>query len=269
MTSALESAADHAIDAALDLLARSDVGSGPRIRKTDRDFATAADFAIEDSTRALLARLTPDLGFLGEERGHTGSRERYWCLDPIDGTTNFSRSLPHWGIALALVADGEPQSGRVVLPALTEQYRTRDGSAYLDGTRITVTPTHTLADAIVSVGDFATGSGSKEANAARLAIIGRLADRVGRIRMLGSAATDLAWLAAGRLDAVVIASNHPWDVAAGIAIARAAGAVVTHFDGQPYRLDGPDVLAAAPGVHGDLVRLSLGDAGTGAGLHGS
>jgi myo-inositol-1(or 4)-monophosphatase len=80
-------------------------------------------------------------------------------------------------------------------------------------------------------------------------MLGQLGAAVGRVRMLGSAATDLAWPAAGRLDAVVIDANHPWDVAAGVALARVAGAVVTHIDGSPYTLSGHDLLATTPHVH--------------------
>lgn len=73
--------------------------------------------------------------------------------------------------------------------------------------------------------------------------------------MLGSAATDLAWWADGRLDAVIIDANRAWDVAAGIALSVAAGATVTHLDGSAYTLDGPDVLAAAPSIHECVVSL--------------
>ncbi len=244
-------ASASAVDLALQLLAES-TGAG-RVYKTDRDYATEADFLIEDRVRAHLANLTPEVGFLGEERGHTGDTRRYWCLDPIDGTTNYSRGLPNYGIALALIEDGLPVIGEIALPAHGERYSVRDGSARLDGRLIAVAETADPADAIVAVGDFATGRDSQRKNAERLATIGRLADRVGRIRMLGSAATDLAWLAAGRIDAVITHSNHPWDLAAGIALVRAAGATVTDHGGRPYALNSPNVLAAAPGLHAALL----------------
>ncbi|RXR25749.1 inositol monophosphatase [Oerskovia turbata] len=248
MLSATERAADAAIDLALSLLGAGETGE--RVYKTDRDFATATDFAIEDAVRELLARETPDIGFLGEERGHTGDRGQYWCLDPIDGTTNFSRGLPNYGVSLALIEAGDPVFGTIALPAHSERYVTRDGVALLNERPIRVAETANLDDAIVSFGDFATGAGSDEKNARRLAMLGSVAASVGRVRMLGSAATDLAWLAAGRLDAVVIDANRTWDVAAGIALARATGAVITHIDGSAYTLGGRDLLATIPGVHG-------------------
>ncbi|WP_227748641.1 inositol monophosphatase family protein [Oerskovia douganii] len=251
MLSATERAADAAIDLALSLLGEGETGE--RVYKTDRDFATATDFAIEDAVRELLARETPDVGFLGEERGHTGDREQYWCLDPIDGTTNFSRGLPNYGVSLALIEDGIPVFGTIALPAHGERYVTRDGVALLNGKSIRVAATSGLAEAIVSVGDFATGPNSAEKNERRLGMIEQMAQSVGRVRMLGSAATDLAWLAAGRVDAVVIDANRSWDVAAGIALARSAGGVISHIDGAPYTLDGGDLLVTISEVHDSMI----------------
>lgn len=251
MSSATERAADAAIDLALSLLGEGETGE--RVYKTDRDFATATDFAIEDAVRELLARETPDIGFLGEERGHTGDREQYWCLDPIDGTTNFSRGLPNYGVSLALIEASVPVFGTIALPAHSERYVTRDGVALLNERSIRVADTASLRDAIVSFGDFASGPASEVKNARRLAMLDNLATSVGRVRMLGSAATDLAWLSAGRIDAVVIDANRTWDVAAGIALARTVGAIVSHIDGTSYTIAGRDLLVAGPGLHSALV----------------
>lgn len=253
MSSETERAAESAIDLALSILHAG--ADGDRVYKTDRDFATATDFAIEDAVREHLSRETPELGFLGEERGHTGNRDRYWCLDPIDGTTNFARGLPNYGVSLALIEDTAPVYGTIALPAHSERYVTRGGGAWLNDQRIRVSTTSDAREAVVSMGDFATGSGSTEKNERRLGIIQRLAESVGRVRMLGSAATDLAWLAVGRLDAVVIDANRTWDVAAGIALARAAGAVVSQTDGSRYVLDGRDLLAAVPTVHASMIAI--------------
>jgi myo-inositol-1(or 4)-monophosphatase len=251
MLSRHEQASHAAIDRALTVLDAKP--SGSRIYKADRDYATEADYAIEDALRSLLVELTPEVGFLGEERGQTGSRDTYWCLDPIDGTTNYSRGLPNFGVSLALVRGSVPVMGEIALPAHRERYAMRGEAAYRDGTQLTVSHTGKLSEALLSVGDFATGPGSVEKNRRRLATVTRLANEVGRVRMLGSVATDLAWLAAGRIDAVIVHSNKPWDMAAGVAIARASGGVVTHHDGSTYSTDGPDLLAAAPRIHSALV----------------
>ncbi|HET7415180.1 MAG TPA: inositol monophosphatase family protein [Arthrobacter sp.] len=251
MTSKLERASAAAIDLALTYL--EGPPSTELTYKTERDYATSTDYAVEDALRQLLVDLTPAIGFLGEERGHTGDRETYWCLDPIDGTTNYSRGVPNFGVSLALIDAGTPVNGEIALPAHRERYVTRGGDAYLGHSQIRVAGTANLDEALVSMGDFATGEGSLEENHRRVTTIARLANRVGRVRMLGSVATDLAWLAAGRVDAVIVHSNKPWDMASGVALARAAGAVVTHHDGTPYSIEGPDLLAAAPSIHAALI----------------
>jgi myo-inositol-1(or 4)-monophosphatase len=256
MLSLYEAVSAAAIDHALTLL------DGPpsenRTYKTDRDYATETDYEVEDALRALLADRTPDVGFLGEERGHTGNDARFWCLDPVDGTTNYSRGLPNFGICLALVEGSTPVLGEIALPAHGERFTVRDGRAFLNRTPIHAAHTTEPSDALVALGDFATGEGSIEKNARRLATMNRLANTVGRVRMNGSMATDLAWLAAGRLDAVIVHSNKPWDMAAGVAVARASGVTVTHHDGSDYSVSGPDILAASPGVHAAIVALLSG-----------
>lgn len=246
-----EQVATKALDLALAILHEG--AGGERVYKTDRDFATTADYAIEDAVREYLAVETPEIGFLGEERGHSGSGDNYWCLDPIDGTTNFTRGVPNYGVSLALIGDTKPVYGTIALPAHGERYVGQGGLARLNRAPISVASTASLRDALVSVGDFATGAHGRSKNRRRLKMLSQLADSVGRVRMLGSAATDLAWLAAGRLDAVVIDANRPWDVAAGIALARAAGAVVSHVDGSPWGLEGRDLLAAVPHLHESMV----------------
>jgi len=245
MLSAPERVADAEIDLALSLLGEGETGE--RVYKTDRDFAT------EDAVRELLARETPDIGFLGEERGHTGDREQCWCLDPIDGTTNYSRGLPNYGVSLALNEDGTPVLGSRALPAHGERYVTRDGVALLNERPIRVADTASLRCAIVSFGDFATGPGSEAKNSRRLAMLRVLAATVRRVRMLGSAATDLAWLAVGRVDAAVIDANRTWDIAEGIALGRAVGPIVTHIDGGSNTIAGQNLLVPAPVVHSTAV----------------
>lgn len=248
-----EQASAAAIDRALDLLKQPDAPG--RTYKTDRDYATSTDFAIEDDLRSFLANLTSDVGFRGEERGHTGTTDPFWCLDPIDGTTNYSRGLPNYGVSLALISHGSPVHGEIALPAHNERYATRSGIAYRDTQPIHVSETSALREALVSIGDFATGPDSENKNRVRVATLARLAEKVARVRMLGSAATDFAWLAAGRLDAVVLHSNHIWDVAAGVALVQAAGAVVTHHDGSPYSFDGPNLVAATPRLHAAVLDM--------------
>ena len=215
--------AHEAVDLATGIMAKRSMGD--LTYKTDRDFATEADYEIEDTVRVFLAKATPGLGFRGEERGVAAPGDHSWVLDPIDGTVNYHRGLPMCAVSLALVRDGDPHIGVIDLPFMDERYAAELGrGATLNRQPIRVGDIGSLDKAVISFGDFATGAGAADKNIDRLAVLGQLAGQALRVRMLGSAATDFAWLARGRTDAVVVLSNHPWDVAAGVAIAREAGA---------------------------------------------
>jgi myo-inositol-1(or 4)-monophosphatase len=120
---------------------------------------------------------------------------------------------------------------------------------------IAVSGTDRLADAIVAIQDYAVGDNAAELNRSRLALTARLAVHAQRIRLYGSAALDLAWLAHRRVDAVVFLSNSPWDTAAGVAIAREAGAVVVDMDGSPHTLQSRATIAAPPALIPQILEL--------------
>ncbi|GAA1791124.1 inositol monophosphatase family protein [Luedemannella flava] len=204
--------------------------------KGARDMASDVDYAIERELTVMLRRRTPDIGFLGEEDGRSGpSGELIWTLDPIDGTVNFVHGSPLCGISLALLRDGTPIVGVVDLPKLGLRYTAASGlGAYRDGRRLAASGVSRLSEAVVAIGDYAVGKGAERKNDVRLAVTRRLAARAQRVRMHGSAAIDLVWLAEGRVDAVVMMANQPWDTAAGVVIAREAGAVVVDSDGSDH-----------------------------------
>ncbi|GAA2758931.1 inositol monophosphatase family protein [Actinopolymorpha rutila] len=240
-------------------------------QKSDRDFASNLDFTVERELRAYLRERTPQFGFLGEEEGFgaadgdgpdlpatdPGADERpFWALDPVDGTSNLIHGVPMCGTSLGLVHRRRPVLGVIDLPFLNERYHAvRGGGAFLNGEPIHGGTATSLERAFVAVGDFATGAAAERQNPLRLAMVEKLAHRVERIRMLGSAATDLAWTAAGRLDACVLLSNKPWDTAAGVVIAREAGAEVVDIDGSPHDMDSQRTIAATPAVRGELLAL--------------
>jgi myo-inositol-1(or 4)-monophosphatase len=172
-----------------------------------------------------------------------------WVLDPIDGTINFARDSPLCSISLSLVSDGQPVLGIVDAPLLGERFIAQKGMGpYLDGTRIRVCEVPRLREAIVGVADFKVGVGSEEENRVHLAVLRRLAHESLRVRMLGSAALDLAWLAAGRLNATLMFSNLPWDVTAGLLLVREAGGAVFDYDGSPHDAGSRYTIAAAPSL---------------------
>ncbi len=243
-------AAEHAVDIGARTLRQGRSHIGALIGKGDRDFATDVDLRIESEIKASLGEVTPEIPFLGEEEGGgTQLGETRWVLDPIDGTINFARDSPLCSISLSLVLGGQPVLGIVDAPLLGERFiARRGGGAYLNGIRISVAEVAGLREAIVGVADFKVGVGSAEENRVHLAVLGRLARESLRVRMLGSAALDLAWLAAGRLNATMMLSNLPWDVTAGLLLVREAGGVVFDYDGSPHSADSRYTLASVPSL---------------------
>ncbi|HTX46443.1 MAG TPA: inositol monophosphatase family protein [Solirubrobacteraceae bacterium] len=253
-------AAERAVDTGAAILRRGRSHIGALIGKGDRDFATDVDVQIEAELRASLARDTPEIPFLGEEGGgREASDEPCWVLDPIDGTINFARDSPLCAISLSLVVGGQPELGIVDVPFLGERFIARQGAgAYLNGTAIAVVEVESLHDAIVAMADFKVGTGSESENRIHLAALGRLAHESLRVRMHGSAALDLAWLAAGRVNATVMLSNLPWDVTAGLLLVREAGGIVFDYDGSPHDAGSRYTIAATPAL-ADPVRRIIAD----------
>jgi len=217
--------------------------------KGDRDLATDVDFAVERRLRQFLADRTPTIDFLGEEEGATvdESRDLLWTLDPIDGTVNYSADIPLCAVSLALVHDARPILGVIDLPFLNARYWATDrGGAFLNDRRLQVAGARSLGEAIVALGDFAVGPAAERQNRLQVSVADQLATRALRVRMLGSAAIDLAWLAEAKLHASITLCNPPWDMAAGVVIAREAGASVLDIDGSDYSMDSRFVIAAPP-----------------------
>lgn len=225
--------------------------------KGDRDLTSEVDYAVERSVRDFLRARTPSIGFLGEEEGMSaGGGEYVWMLDPVDGTVNYVRGLPLCGVSLALARGDQPVLGVIDLPFLGSRYSaTLGGGAYRNGQRIYASKTSSLKEAIVAIGDYAVGEEAEAKNRLRLAITTALAATALRVRMVGSAAIDLAWLADGSLDASLTMSNNPWDMAAGAIIAREAGAVVVDLDGSDYSLRSKATIAADQNLMGDFLSL--------------
>jgi myo-inositol-1(or 4)-monophosphatase len=217
--------------------------------KADRDLVSEADLAIERSVRTFLGQQTPDIGFLGEEEGATGppyGNELVWALDPIDGTSNYIRGLPLCAISLALVEDRQAVVAVIDVPFLNSRYHAVHGrGAYLADRRLRTSGTRHLREAVVALGDYASGEDAEPRNRDRLALTRQLVPRVQRIRMLGTAALDLAWLAEGKLDAAIMLSNKPWDTLAGVLLAREAGARVLGRAGETHTLDSAATIACA------------------------
>jgi myo-inositol-1(or 4)-monophosphatase len=241
-------AAERAVDVGSRILMQGRRHIGALISKGDRDFATGVDLRIESAIKSSLADATPEISFLGEEGGGPEAGAR-WVLDPIDGTINFAKDIPLCTISLALVIGGQPVLGIVDAPFLGERLIARQGGgAYLNGARIAVSEVESIHEAVVGVADFKVGAGAEAENRVHLAVLAQLARESLRVRMLGSAALDLAWLAAGRLHATVMLSNLPWDVTAGLLLVREAGGLVYDYDGSRHEDRSRYTIASVPSL---------------------
>ncbi|GHF33255.1 myo-inositol-1(or 4)-monophosphatase [Amycolatopsis bartoniae] len=223
--------------------------------KGDRDLVTDVDVAVEEAVRDFLTRETPEIGVLGEEHGRSGAENGlWWALDPVDGTANFARGLPLCGISLGLVDGRRSVLAVIDLPFLGADYAAVEGfGAYAGQERIHVSAATALPDAVVAIGDFAVGEDAWPKNRARLVLLEHLGARAQRIRMLGTAATDLAWVAHGKLEAAVILANLPWDTMAGVLLVREAGGFVLDGDGTEHTTASAATIAVCGGLRDEIL----------------
>jgi myo-inositol-1(or 4)-monophosphatase len=249
--------AQSVVSAAAALMRESREHVGTLIAKGDRDFATSVDLRIEASIRSALERELPEIPVLGEEGGGASLEgDRLWILDPIDGTVNFARGSPLCAISLAMVHHGSPVLSVVELPLLGERFVAVAGrGAFLNGRRIEVSAVDRMAEATIGVTDFAVGSDAPAENPVHVRLIEALAPRALRVRVHGSEALDLAWVACGRLDAAIMLSSRPWDVSGGVLLVREAGGVVLDSAGRRHRASSTSTVACTRGLRGELLDL--------------
>ena len=223
--------------------------------KGPRNFVTAADRRAEAILREELAKARPDYGFLGEEGGaHEGADKAHrWIVDPLDGTTNFLHGIPHFAVSIALERNGTIVAGLVYNPANDEMFVAERGKgAFLDDKRIRVAARERLADAVVACGLPHYGRGDLALARSEIAAAQQ---HFAGLRRYGAAALDLAWVAAGRLDAYWERDLSPWDVAAGSLLVREAGGYVSDLDGGDAILRKGNVVAGNETMHRALLRL--------------
>jgi len=220
--------------------------------KGEVDLVTAADRASEKLIVERLKEKWPEHGIVGEEgtRSHTGAEFR-WFVDPLDGTTNFAHSYPVFCVSIALARqDDELEVGVLYDPTRDEMFSAERGSgATLNGGAIDVSQTTRLAEAILGTG-FPSHKRHKNPN---IYFYHQITLRSHGVRRAGSAALDLANVAAGRYDGFWEFNLNPWDTAAGVLIVQEAGGKVTRFDGTPFRLDSREVLASNGLIHDEVV----------------
>jgi myo-inositol-1(or 4)-monophosphatase len=216
------------------------------------DLVTDADKASEEAVLEVLRERVPGASVLAEESGaHQGKSDVRFIVDPLDGTTNYAHGLPLYACTVAVEVAGVLEAGCTIDPSRDETFFAERGEgAFANGVRLQVSEVAQLEHALVCTG---FPYGDRHELPQMIAAFGRLTQHARGTRRLGSAALDLACVAAGRLDAFWEQNLKAWDVAAGVLLVREAGGVVTRYDGSAYQLEnesgGPQILAAAPGIH--------------------
>ena len=226
-------------------------------RKARNDFVSEVDRNAEREIIAIIRRAYPQHAILGEEGGADGEHEVRWIIDPLDGTTNFLHRLPHFAVSIGVQVKGRLEHGVIYAPCTQDLYCASRGSgAQLNNRRIRVSGTIDMNSALIG-----TGVPIRAANLdAYLPMLRHVVETTAGIRRAGSAALDLAYVAAGRLDAFWELNLKPWDIAAGLVLVQEAGGMVSEIYGNGDPLASGHVLAATPKLHQPLAE-ALGEIG--------
>ena len=210
------------------------------------DFVSNADLRAEQTLREELLKARPDFGFVLEEGGiQEGSDpDHRWHVDPLDGTTNFLHSIPHFAISIGLERAGEIIAGVVYDPIKEELFWAEKGiGCYLNDRRLRVSARRKLGESVVATGLTPRNRAKDAERQEFVAQIDRVVEATAGLRRFGSAALDLAYVAAGRFDAFWESELASWDIAAGICLVREAGGFVTEINGGPNLLKTGSTLA--------------------------
>ena len=219
-------------------------------KKGPADFVSMADHKAEEIIYDRLTTARPGYGFLMEERGivEGSDKSHRWIVDPLDGTTNFLHGMPHFAVSIALEREGEIVAAVVYNPASDDMFQAEKGrGAWLADRRLRVAGRTHLDEAVIATGLPFVG---KTGHARALKELHQVMSQTAGIRRMGSAALDLAWVAAGRYDAFWERGLKSWDMAAGILLVREAGGYIAEIDG------GKDVLTSGNIAAGNETMLA-------------
>jgi myo-inositol-1(or 4)-monophosphatase len=222
--------------------------------KGPNDFVTDVDRSVEETLLHHLRKAYPDHSFLCEESGSIEGKDKdtVWIIDPIDGTRNFMMGIPHFAISMACVQRNKLQHAVIVDPVKNEEFTASKGSgAQLNGNRLRVGTRPKLEGGVLSL------SCARLHNYERmLELQHKLMDVAGGLRVTGSTALDLAYVAAGRLDAGWTSGINPWDSAAGILLVQEAGGFVSDTRGNPDCLHADELVFGNPKSFKALLKLA-------------
>lgn len=221
-------------------------------RKARNDFVSEVDRGAEAEIVQVIRKAHPDHAILAEEGGASGSHDYTWIVDPLDGTTNFLHRFPHFCVSIGVALKGKLILGVIYAPCTQDLYvAQRGGGAVLNSRKIRVSKTQFLEESLIG-----TGVPIRAANLdAYLPQLRGIVEKTAGIRRAGAAALDLAYVAAGRLDAFWELNLKPWDMAAGILMVEEAGGVVSELYGLDDPMKSGNILVANPKLHPQLAEL--------------
>jgi len=222
------------------------------------DIVTDADLEVEKMVKSEISNVFPEDAILGEETGESkrSSNGRIWIVDPIDGTTNFSKGIPHFCVSIGFVVNGIPRVGVVYDPYMDELYEAVEGNgAFMNGEPISVGKTSELKEAVLNTGYQYSATEYRERVIKNyVAFFGK----VRAIRVFGSAVLDQCYVANGRIDGFWEYNLKPWDVAAGSLIAKEAGATVIGI-GEDFSIYGKTILVTNQKLAGQILDIVTRD----------
>ncbi len=237
---------------------KRDFGEVERLQvsmKGPANFVSAADHRAEAILKQELTKARPGYCFLGEEGGRSEGTDQThtWIVDPLDGTTNFLHGIPQFSISIALQRDDTIVAGVIYNPVTDELFTAERGKGtFLNDRRLRVAARTRLTEAVVACGLPHYGRGDLALFRTEFT---NIQDKVAGLRRFGSAALDLAWVAAGRVDAYWERDLAAWDMAAGILLVREAGGFATDLEGGDAILTKGNVLAGNDAMHKQLLAL--------------
>lgn len=222
------------------------------------DFVTQIDFKVQEQVKQALYELYPDIQFMGEEKDNSDIdfSGDVWILDPVDGTTNLIHDFRNSTLSLALARNGILTFGIIYHPYSDEIFvAERQKGAWLNGNQISVSCRGNFSECLISIG---TSPYHRELAKENFKVFEKIFTDCADIRRLGSAALELAYVAAGRIDAYFERSLKPWDYAAGMLLVEEAGGKVTDYKGNPVDITGnSDIVAGSQTIGKILVRKYL------------
>lgn len=224
-------------------------------KKAHHDYVSEVDMACERTIIDILREAYPTHQILAEETGVTGPEKSafQWIIDPLDGTTNFLHGFPQYAVSIALKRENEVIEAVVADPVANEVFTaTRGVGAFVNGRRLRVSKRSQMAEALVGTGFPFRRTDDYDAF---LKVFKEVAQSTSGLRRAGAASLDLAYVAAGRLDAFWEANLKSWDMAAGSLLVLEAGGLVTDFKGESDYLEKGQIIAGTPKIFGQLLPM--------------